>query len=196
MKAYLPSIIALLVGLFFAGCSKDGDEPRVKSEYYFRYKVDGTQQDYEYGNNQINLVGSHGYDPNTKTFAINIAGIRNIMESGKSTITILISATKDFTTGVNYSNIPGAGDDYPDFLFTMGYYDPDGNLYVAGGQGDSPIYAELYEPAFIKITEMTEDYMAGTFSGTLIWYNTAHGKNEFIDSVVISEGTFKVPRSK
>ena len=196
MKGYRPLIIAVLVVLAFSGCSKEDDEPRNQSEYFFRYKVDGTQQDYEYGNNQTNLVGSHGYDPNTKTFAINIAGIRNIMESGKNTVSIFINGTEDFATGVNYSNIPGAGDDYPDFLFTMGYYDNEGNLYVAGGQGDSPIYAELYEPAFVKITEMTGDYFSGTFSGTLIWYNTAQGKNEFIDSVVISEGTFKVPRAK
>lgn len=194
MRTYILSLIAVSVMILFARCSKDDDDPGVKSEYFFRYKVDGTQQDYEYGNNQTNLVAIHGHDANTGTFAINIAGIRNIMESGRNTVTIFISDTEDFSTGVNYSNIPGAGDDYPDFLFTMGYYDNDGNLYVAGGQGDSPIYAELYEPAFVKITEMTGDYMTGTFSGTLIWYNTAHGKNEFIDSVVISEGTFKVPR--
>jgi hypothetical protein len=196
MKGNRPLAVVILVVIAFAGCSKEDDEPRNQSEYFFRYKVDGAQQEYAYGNNQANLVGTHGHDANTGKFIINVAGVRNVLEGRRNTITIVISDTEDFSMGVNYSNIPGAGDDYPDFLFNMGYFDDDGNVFVAGGQGDIPIFAELYEPAFVKITELTGDHITGTFSGTLIWYNTAQGKNEFVDSVVISEGTFKVPRAK
>lgn len=194
MKLRTLAFIAITVILAFAGCSKSDDDPGTRSDYYFRYKVDGAREDYQYGNNQVNLMATRGYDPNTKTYTINIAGMKNIMESGKNTVTILISDTKELVMGVNYSNIPGEGDAYPGFLFTMGYYNKDGNLYVAGGQGDSPIFAEIYEPAFVKITEMTDNHVAGTFSGKLIWYDTSQGKNEFIDDVEITEGEFKVPR--
>lgn len=196
MKNYNSIILVLLVCLTFMNCSKDdGGNPDAKAEYYFQYKVDGVQQDYDYGDHQSNLVGSLGYDEHTETYALNIAGIQNIFESGKNTLTIFVSDTEGFTTGINYSNFPGAGDDYPDFVFTMGYYDQDGNLYVASGQGDSPIYMELYEPAFVTFSEITDTYISGTFSGTLIWYDTSQGTNELVDTVVISEGKFKVMRA-
>jgi hypothetical protein len=195
MKKNILFLNILLVILFTMGCSKDDDTTEKESEYYFRYKVEASQQDYKFGNNQTNLIGSHGFDENTATFAINIAGIQKISEPGKNTLSIFVSDTEGFTTGIDYSNIPGEGDEYPDFIFTMGYYDGEGNLYIAGGQGDNPIYADLYEPAFVKFSEITDTYISGTFSGVLIWYDSSQGTNEFIDSVVISEGTFKVPRA-
>ena len=180
--------------LILAGCANDGDTPEPGTSYYFRYEADGVQHDYGGQRSQVNLTGILGYDANTATFSINIAGIRNIAESGRNTLTIFVSDTDEFPTGINFANLPGEGDDYPDFLFSMGYYDNDGNLYIAGGQGDSPIYAELYEPAFVRFSEITETHISGTFSGMLIWYDNANGTNEFVDSVEISDGEFKVPR--
>lgn len=180
------------VVLMFSGCSKDGNGPAESEDYYFRFKVDGIQQAYTARDQQINLTGSSQYDEQNGVYAINIAGMRNILESGKHTLTVFVSDTEGFAAGTTYSNIPGEGDDYPDFVFSMGYHDGAGNLFVAGGAGDKPL-AGLYEPAFVTFTEIAENYMSGTFSGTLNWYESSSGTNILMGTVVISDGQFKVP---
>ncbi|MFA5327641.1 MAG: hypothetical protein WC384_07610 [Prolixibacteraceae bacterium] len=193
MKRYILILISPLF-LLLAGCSKDddGSNDNGNSEYYFQFKVDGTDQNYKFGDNQVNLVGSYGYDGNTGVYALNISGINNIFESGKNTLVIFVSDTGEISKGVNYSNIPGEGDDYPDFSFSMGYYNSEGNLFIAGGAGDNPMFG-LYKPAFVKFSEIAESVISGTFSGTLLWYDNSGGTNVLMDSVVISEGKFNVP---
>lgn len=194
MKKFNFAWLIVLAGLLCGGCSKSKDSPDSNSDYFFRFKVDGEEIDYKSGPNQNNLTGFMSYDGNTQKYMLNIGGFKDIYQSGKNTISILLSDSDELKANTNYSNIPAAGDAYPDFIFTFGYYDNNGNLYVAGGQGNNPIYAELYRPAFVKITEMGDKHFSGNFSGTLIWYNSSQGVNELIDSVVITEGKFKVPR--
>lgn len=191
MKRHILVSISLLF-LLLAGCSKD-DNPNDNedSEYYFQFKADGTDLDYKFGDDQVNLTGSYGYDESTG-YALNIGGIKNIFESGKNTLTIFVGDTGGILEGVNYSNIPGEGDDYPDFSFLMGYYNSEGTLFIAGGAGDNPMFG-LYKPAFVKFSKIAESAISGTFSGTLLWYDSSGGTNVLMDSVVISEGKFNVP---
>lgn len=191
MKRNVLMWAAILLSLL-VGCAKE-DDGTTGNEYYFRFKVDGKQQEYAYGDNQVNLIASSTYNEKLGVYSINISGVKNIFESGTNTLTVLISDSKGVSPGVNYSNIPGEGDDYPDFIFSMGYYNNEGNLYISGGAGDSPVF-DLYEPAFIEFTEITESYISGTFSGKLIWYDSSNGTNVFVDDLVISEGKFKVQR--
>ena len=191
MNRHILVLISLLV-LLLAGCSKDDDNPDEESEYYFRFKADGTDQNYKFSNNQVNLTGSYGYDGNTGVYALNIAGSKNIFESGKNTLSIFIGDTRGILKGVNYSNIPGEGDDYTDFSFSMGYYNSEGNLFIAGGAGNNPMFG-LYKPAFVKFFKISESAISGTFSGTLLWYDSSGGTNVLMGSVVISEGKFNVP---
>ncbi len=65
--------------------------------------------------------------------------------------------------------------------------------FIAGGSGDNPLYAQLYRPAFVKFSEISETNISGTFSGTLLWYDSSGGTNVLMDSVVITEGKFIVP---
>lgn len=195
---YIATLSLMCIFLALSGCGgEDGDEePGATSEFYFRFRLDGVQQNYPMVKGQINLIGSVGYDNGTDKHVINIAGIKNIHESGKETVTVFLGDSDGIPTGVNFSNFPDQGDDYPDFIFNMGYYDKEGNIYVAGGQGDSQIFTELYEPAFVKFLEITDTYIRGTFSGTLIDYETSGGINVFMGSVEITDGEFKVKRSK
>jgi len=195
MKRYILISILLLIILLPVGCSNNDDSlnDNEDSEFQFQFKVDGTEQKYIYGDNQVNLTGSYGYNGNIGVYSINIAGSKNIFESGTNTLTIFIGDTREFSKGINISNIPGEGDDYPDFSFSMGYFNNEGNLYVAGGAGDNAMFG-LYKPAFVKFSEISETNISGTFSGTLLRYDSSSGSNVLVDSVVITEGKFNVPR--
>jgi len=52
----------------------------------------------------------------------------------------------------------------------------------------------LYELATVTLTEITETEITGTFSGILLWYDVGGGTVQLVDSMVISEGMFAVPR--
>jgi hypothetical protein len=195
MKRYILGSILLVIILLPFGCSNEDDNlnNNEDSEYQFQFKVDGTEQKYIFGDNQVNLTGSYGYNATIGVYSINIAGSRNIFESGKNTLTIFVSDTREFSKGVTLSNIPGEGDDHPDFSFSMGYFNKEGNLFVAGGAGNNPMFG-LYKPAFVKFSEISETNISGTFSGTLLWYDSSSGSNVLMDSVVITEGKFNVPK--
>jgi hypothetical protein len=194
MKRHILVLISLLV-ILLAGCSKDDDNINHigDSDYFFQFKADGTEQQYNFGDNQVNLTGSYGHDGNTGVYAVNIYGGKNIFESGTNALVIFLGDTQEISEGVNYSNIPGEGNDYPDFSFLMSYYNQDGSLFIAGGSGDNPLYAQLYRPAFVKFSEISETLISGTFSGTLLWYDSSGGTNVLMDSVAITEGKFIVP---
>lgn len=192
------AILALLCTCFlFYGCGGDEAEtPGDASDFYFRFKLDGEQHDYTILKGQTNLTGSSAFDEGTDKYVINISGIKDLRAPGKNTVSIFVSDSEGFPTGINFSNFPDEGDDYPDFLFNMAYYDSEGNIYLTGGQGDLDIYTEIYEPGFVKFLEITDTYISGAFSGTLIDYETSSGTNVFMGSVEITDGEFKVKRAK
>ena len=185
----------LLLGFILTGCSSDDSESNgnQETEYYFRFKADGTQVEYEYEpKTQINLTGSILFDGSTNSNSANITGIENIFDSEiKDRLTIFISDSDDIATGITYTNIIGEGDVTPSSSFLMGYYDGQGNLYAAGLNTGT---AELYELATVTLTEITEIEITGTFSGTFLWYDVGGGTVQLVDSMVISGGMFAVPR--
>ncbi|WP_130854989.1 hypothetical protein [Olivibacter jilunii] len=193
MKKLIYASSLMLAVLLFCGCSKSDPGPDMSSDYYFRFKVDGTQIEYPMQTDQINLTGTMGYDENARTHTIHVAGMKDIYQPQTHTLTFIMSDTEEFSKGVSYSNIPDAGDDYPNFMFTLGYYDADGHLFSASGMGDQNMHG-LYEPAFIEFTEITNTHISGTISGTLSWYDSSSGTNVLIGTVIISDGQFKVPR--
>ena len=177
------------------GCSSDDNEPNDNQheDYYFHFKEDGDQVSYEYQpKTQVNLTGSILFDSGTNTNIASIAGMENIFESGtKNRLTIFLSDSDAIATSVRYTNVEDEGDVNPNSVFLMGYYDGQGNLYSAAL---NPGPKALYELATISFTEITNTQISGTFSGTLLWYDVSGGTTELLDSVVISEGMFSVPR--
>jgi len=177
------------------GCSSDDNEPNDNQheDYYFHFKEDGVQVSYEYQpKTQVNLTGSILFDSGTNTNIASIAGMENIFESGtKNRLTIFLSDSDAIATSVRYTNVEDEGDVNPNSVFLMGYYDGQGNLYSAAL---NPGPKALYELATISFTEITNTQISGTFSGTLLWYDVSGGTTELLDSVVISEGMFSVPR--
>lgn len=191
---YLYCFLFSLV-LVLQGCSSDDGVGDLEnpSDFYFRFKVDGTQEEYRYNENLVNLTGINEYDDDNGVNFVNVAGLRAIVENKTNYVSVFVSDTRGISTGLNYSNIPGEGDGYPDFVFSMGYCDSDGGLYTAAGAGDGPMYG-LYEAAFVEFSAITDAYISGTFSGKLNRYENSSGTNVLMGSVVISEGEFKVPR--
>jgi hypothetical protein len=193
-NTHIHFLLILLVNLFLLGCSKNDNGPDgVASDYYFRFKVDGTQVSYKFTpDTQINLTGIIDHDNESGLHAVNIAGIDNIFETTLTNrLTIFLGDSNSFTTGTSYTNIEGQGDSTPDSLFSMGYFDEEGNLYSAG-LNSTP--TPLYDLATVQFTEITDSHISGSFSGVLKWYDTNGGTVNLVGSVIISEGTFKVPR--
>lgn len=187
---YIP--ILLMAGLFLHGCSESDNGSNGPNDYYFRFKVDGTQVSYVFTpDTQINLTGIIDQDTGSGVYAVNIAGINDIFETELTNrLIIFLGDSEDISTGTSYSNIDGQGDRTPDSVFSMGYFDAQGNLYSAGLNTTA---TELYELATVSFTEISDSHISGSFSGTLMWYDVSGGTVELVDSVVVSEGLFKVP---
>lgn len=183
----------LLLPFLFQACKSDDDDNGVNpSEYSFRYKLNGNQIDYPFkGNSQINLTGSMGYHETTKTHTVNVGGMQNILEPLTNTVTILISSTDEIKTGITYSNMEGASNTVPDFMFLMGYYNDEGDLFTAGL---NIISVPLWKRGYVRFEVINEREMKGTFGGTLIRYDSSSGENVFLGEVELTEGEFKVPR--
>lgn len=183
----------LFIVLAFFACSKNDPQTDRSPDYYFEFKVNETKLEYPMQKAQINLTGTLSYDGKTGHHTIHVAGMKDLHQPLKNTLSFIMVDQTGFSTRVNYCNIPGAGASFPSFMFTMGYYDANGQLYSAAGAGDQDMF-DLYEPAFIEFTEITEAYIVGKFSGTLRWYESSGGTNVLKGTVVISNGQFKVPR--
>ncbi len=179
--------------LLLQACNSDDDDNGVNpSEYFFRYKLNGSQVDYPFmGNSQVNLTGSMGYHESTETYTLNVGGFRNIFETGTNTVTILISSTDEIKTGITYSNVEGASNTVPDFMFLMGYYDDEGDLYTTALNINS---VPLWKQAYVRFEVINEHEIKGTFSGTLVRYDSSSGENVLLGEVALTEGEFKVPR--
>lgn len=185
--------ILLLPFFLLQACKSDDNENGVDpSEYYFRYKMNGGQIEYPFmGNSQINLTGSVGYHEGTKTHTVNVGGMQNILEPLTNTVSILISSTDEIQTGTTYSNIEGASFTVPDFMFLMGYYNGEGDIFTAGL---NTINVPLWKHAYVRFEAINEREIAGTFAGVLLRYESGSGENVLLGEVEITEGEFKVPR--
>lgn len=191
-RGFFLALVSLLVLL---GCSSDDsdDNGNQKSEYYFRFKVDGSQISYDYlPESQINLTGSILFDSGTGNYVASIAGIEDVFETDPlNRVTLFLSDSADMATEVDYTNIVGEGDRTPSSVFLMSYYDEQGNLYSAA-LNTGP--TALYESASVTFTEITETKISGTFYGTLLLYDLSGRTVELLDTLVVSEGVFAVPR--
>lgn len=186
--------IFLIASLFLFSCSKsDNGTDETDSDYYFRFKVDGNHVDYIFKpETQINLTGIIDHDEQSGVHAVNIGGIDTIFETELTNrLIIFIGDSEDIVAGTSYTNIQGQGDRTPDSVFNMSYFDDQGNIYIAVLNTTA---TQLYDLATVQFSEITNSHISGSFSGTLKWYDVSGGTVELVDSVIISEGIFKVPR--
>lgn len=191
---YKYSLLLLIANLCLLGCSEsDNGSDDATDEFYFRFKIDGEQVAYIYTpDTQTNLTGIIDHDEQSGVHAVNIGGIDTIFETGLTNrFSILIGDMENIVAGVSYTNIEGKGDRTPDSAFNMSYFDAEGNIYIAVLNTTA---TQLYDLATVQFTEITNSHISGSFSGTLKWYDVSGGTVELVDSVIISEGIFKVSR--
>ncbi|TKK66654.1 hypothetical protein FC093_16595 [Ilyomonas limi] len=178
----------LLIGLL-ASCSKHTDKPAnpgggnngggdngggtppPTESYYVKTKMDGAALNYT-GSVKAMRVVDEG------THMLQIQGIKG----GGSTdeVDLLVYSAEDATAG-EYTE--GEHDTY----FILGVYAPqnradDLGIFYGG------VHLDETAPFTIKITEMTDKYVKGTFSGTF-YDNEGNGDNK----KVFTEGEFKAP---
>lgn len=196
MKHKIPHQIvgALFLLLSLGSCSSDGpgEQGPGQGEYFFKFKVEGEAISYPFTPaTQINLTGILDHDPNTGLHVANIAGIKdNTVADLADRLTFFLGDPNEFATAQPYSNVAGADRILP-ATFQMAYADAQGDIYVASINTTAP---PLYAPAQLQFTEIAQDHISGTFSGTLNRYDISGGKLELVGSLAISEGSFKVPR--
>ncbi len=170
----------LLLGLM-ASCKKDKPEkpdggnppPPPPANYYVKMKMDGTSLSYT-----GTVKAIRGIEEDGTTHTLQIQGIKG--NGSTDEIDLVVLSVEDATTG-DYTE--GNYETYAIF----GVYAPqnradDLGIYYAG------ITPNNAAPFKIKISEMTNTYVKGTFSGTF-YDNEGEGTNK----KVFTEGEFKAP---
>ncbi|UZD23567.1 hypothetical protein PBT90_09215 [Algoriphagus halophytocola] len=189
-------ILFCLLSTFFimAGCS-DGDEKpdeKIKSEYYFRFKVNGILEEYIYQpETQINLTGGKYYNEENQLHIIQVSGHRNIFQPQQNTVVLQLFHTEDIATGITYSNISSPSSVLPQF-FGITYIDNDGKTYLA--TNNNPAFP-MWEIASFKFDRIDATGMKGTFSAIGKTYDTTTGQSILTGRVEITDGEFYVPRN-
>lgn len=160
----------LVVGLFTvvsASCKKDGGSG--SASYFVKAKVNGTE---------IQFTGftlaTFQTIPGTTLYMCSIQGQQDL-NSPLNILSALITDESPITTNKEYSDDVVGGT----LQGVVSYYDGNNNQY-SSGFATSPNVK-------ITLTEITDAYVAGTFSGNA----TAALSNE---TVAITEGSFKVKR--
>src|SRR5690606_33806498 len=135
MKRFTFILTALLSGLLLViGCSKDNDglDLNDTTEYYFKYRVDGTEVNYYLDPEiQINLTGGYSFDEDNQLYVIQLTGSKNIHDINKDQMVIYVNSTSEFMTDTTYSNTESA-DTVSPFYLIMGYFDENWENFVAG----------------------------------------------------------------
>jgi hypothetical protein len=187
-------ILLVFAAILFLGtaCSSDDENPMDQSIYYFRFKVDGNQVDYQYQpQTQINLTGGKYYDDVNQLHIIQLSGAENIFQPLQNQVIFRLDHTEDLITGVNYSNVPiSDGTILHTLLFS--YMDENGTAYLAT---NNLLGLALWDEVRIRFDQIDSNGLKGVFSGTGKVYDSSGGTNTLIGQVTITEGEFFVPRN-
>lgn len=193
MKKHLNTWLLAVLTVLVVACSKNEVAPVAEANYFFSFKENGVERAYVHEVGTANMSGDFLSDSNTGTKNLTIIARKTYLAPNANAMSFLLADTAGVVVGVNYNSAPEPGAAYPDYAFMMGYHNNAGNLYLASGFGTINL-GGLYRPAFLELTEVSGTAIAGKFSGILMWYDTSGGTNVLMDSVVISDGRFRVPR--
>ncbi|MCG2459607.1 hypothetical protein K8352_02460 [Flavobacteriaceae bacterium F89] len=187
---FLPSILGLALILTLMGCSKSSaaDDLLPDDQYYIKFKADG--RPVIFANDAVTsvVIGTFSeYATNSPDMrSSGIIGTKDVKD-GDNYFAIQVATVEEAKLNAPYTNYtPGGGKIKADSFIST---------YTKGEQVFGVVDETLYEltgdevaKSEIKFTEVTDETIKGTFSGT--WY-------DFDDSFIqITEGEFYVPRIK
>jgi len=192
--SFLPGIILPLVLLFsfaLAGCSKNNgneEDEDPGSSYYIRFKIDGVQKEYK-----SNLVSQILPISNKLLYSAVMSGFQDNAALDKNLLSMIIWSREPIAakTYKNENDVANSdGDKVPEILVT--YYDNDKVGYLSLGKPFStqPPFDKIVSDAEIVITNLTDAYISGRFSGTV--YKSTDGT--YTQKLVVTEGQFNLKR--
>ncbi|WP_192350556.1 hypothetical protein [Algoriphagus sp. Y33] len=180
MKKYAYIYTFLVAILLFTGCSnEDNDQnPELDSDYYFRFKENSTLVDYPYSqySQQATYIYKEGYG-----HELIVVSRKQSNSTSINSWSLAMGTWDECQTQYDYTestpvSILGA--------LILQYWDENGTWYYS---------SRNYGKATIRIQEITESYISGSFSGTLLDIDVSGAIPIVRDSVLISDGEFKVP---
>ncbi|WP_437920252.1 hypothetical protein [Sphingobacterium sp. LRF_L2] len=175
-----------LIPFFLLSCSGNKDaEVEETSEYYFRYKLNGTQKDYS---SFVNTASASFW--NYIDFSVNgkqlsrISATQNIAYNGqRETLSIDLTSTEQIQSGVIYGSSAEVGVVVESFVF--GLFDANGEMWLANNYNLSS-----QDVAVLNLSEIKDSSLKGTFSGVL------YKNGNETETLVITDGEFFVYRAK
>ncbi|MDR7129708.1 hypothetical protein J2X69_002053 [Algoriphagus sp. 4150] len=186
MKKLITHTLGCLLFCFLYSCgSEDSIEP--ESNYYFRFKVNGVQNNYsETVNQSITFQGWSWSDLSLDNGLLDtrVFAAKSINDGGKNSILFDLYHSSPLQTNHNYSNHGTSAMVDPEFL-VLGIYDENGTMFYTDNLGWNK-YNGGVNDATIRFNEITENSLKGTFSGTL--YST----KDIGENLSITEGEFHV----
>lgn len=170
------------------GCSSDQNpETEIVTDYYFRYKINGVQKDYSaFVNTESAAYWNYVDFSNNGQLHSRLSATENISYNGqRETLSIDLMLTRNIQANLDYTTSGENRITEPEVL-VMGLFDADGNMFLA----NSYSYSHSFQSdAVVRITEITNSNIKGTFSGTL--YNNSNPD----ETVSITDGAFYVHRA-
>lgn len=158
--------------LLFAGCTtvvfsckkdskkKDTDD----TAYYMRFKIDGAPVEYK---GQVEGI----FDKATSLqYNTSLAGLKEALNSAKNNMTVLLATEGETQTGKDYlSYTPAAsGSMEKAKLASLVYFDENGKKFFSWMEElASALPPGIETKVVIRITEATDEYFKGSFSGVL-----------------------------
>lgn len=164
-------------------CKKDNDKPGGGSDYYMRFKVNGTLIEYK-GQIEGTFDKVSSLQHNTS-----LAGLKEALVASKNNMTLLLATENTTQTGISYTSYSTTATGMQKAkLVNLVYKDENGNDYLSWMEEFAPaLPAGTETNAVIKITEATSGGFKGNFSGVL--YNS-----DYSVKLKITDGEFYARR--
>lgn len=162
-------------------------------EYYFRYTVDNAPVAHQYAPGYPDRFYGHpGKGRGRRPVCRQQCGYGRYLETEPTNRFVLfLGDSKTFVPERTYSHPEGQGDRTPDSMFNMACQDAQGSVYLASLNPSGTLH---YELARVRFSEITDAHTSGTFSGTLVRYETQGSTVAPIGTVRVGKREFKVPR--
>lgn len=178
-------LFLLLVGCitFVSSCKKDQENTDPGTGYYMRFKVNGTLVEYKA---QVEGVFDQATSLQHNT---SLAGLKESFVSTKNNMTVLLATEDETQTGKDYSSFtPTASGMEKAKLASLVYFDENGKEFFSWMEELAPALPPGTETkAVIRITEATDKYFKGSFSGVLY-------TEDYADKITVTDGDFYARR--
>jgi hypothetical protein len=175
MKRFLVSWPVLLLVVFLASCGKEASVEEDVSQYFIKCKIGSVDKTFKFAltahKEETSSTGETSYSVSGK-----IKDDANDLEGIGFTLRSIIPVE----TGIVYKETDPTLDYALGCIYNPNTKDPDKMFATNLDEGN---------PFQIKLTELTNTTISGTFSGRLYLFNSTDPK---ADSAVISNGQFKL----